>query len=212
MGIKCHICTGGTKVSEDIKALQAGVQIVIGTPGRVQDLINRQKLETKDIKILILDEADQMLDKGFKEQMAQIIGVLSADVQIGLYSATMPDNVMQVTNDFMRDPIIIRVKNEDITLDGIKQFFVAIQQESWKYPTLKELYKNIKIQQAIIYINKKADADIISKQLKEDGFTLEMMHGQTPQEERDDIMKKFRKGEIRVLITTDLLARGIDVQ
>jgi len=153
-----------------------------------------------------------MLDKGFKDQIAQIIAKLPPDVQIGLYSATMPAEVMEVAKDFLRDPVMITVKNENLTLDGIKQFFVAIEKEDWKYDTLKELYKNIEIQQAIIYINKKVNVTDISNKLKNDGFTIAFMHGETPQEERDDIMKKFRTGEIRVLITTDLLARGIDVQ
>jgi len=124
----------------------------------------------------------------------------------------MPQSVLELTKDFMRDPAIILVKNDELTLDGIKQFFIPIEKEEWKFDTLKELYTNVEIQQAIIYCNKKQRVEEVTNKMKESGFTVSYMHGEMQQDERDLIMKEFRTGVSRVLVTTDLLARGIDVQ
>jgi len=168
-------------------------------------------LVTDHLKILVLDEADEMLGRGFKEQINQIFQLLPPDIQVTLFSATMPHEILELTKHFMRDPATILVKNEELTLDGIKQYYIAIDKEEWKFDTLVELYKNMEITQCIIYANQKKKVDEITNKLKELNFTVSSMHSEMTQEQRDLIMKEFRTGSSRVLITTDLLSRGIDI-
>lgn len=164
------------------------------------------------MKVLVLDEADEMLGRGFKDQIREIIGKLPGQIQIALFSATMPPGILEITKGFMRDPAIILVKKEELTLDGIKQFFIRIDKEDWKFDTLVELYNNLDIQQCIIYANKKQRVDELTEKLKAKSFIVSSMHGDMDQTQRDLIMQEFRTGSSRVLITTDLLSRGIDVQ
>jgi len=210
--ISVHICTGGTNVMDERKRLQEGVQVVVGTPGRVHDMLKRGFLKAEHLKLFVLDEADEMLGRGFQEQIKDIFKLIPGDVQIALFSATMPPEILALTKDFMRDPATILVKNEELTLDGIKQFYIAIDKEEWKFDTLVELYNNIDIQQCIMYCNKKQRVDELTEKLKEKNFTVSSLHGEMEQNQRDLIMREFRTGTSRVLITTDLLARGIDIQ
>jgi len=210
--VNVHICTGGTNVMEERKKLQEGVQIIVGTPGRVHDMLKKGFLKAEHLKLFVLDEADEMLGRGFQEQIKEIFKLIPGDVQIALFSATMPPEILSLTKDFMRDPATILVKNEELTLDGIKQFYIAIDKEEWKFDTLVELYNNIDIQQCIMYCNKKQKVDELTEKLKEKNFTISSMHGEMEQTQRDLIMREFRTGTSRVLITTDLLARGIDIQ
>jgi len=210
--VNVHICTGGTNVMEERKKLAEGVQIVVGTPGRVHDMLKKGYLKAEHLKLFVLDEADEMLGRGFQEQIKEIFKLIPGDVQIALFSATMPPEILGLTKDFMRDPATILVKNEELTLDGIKQFYIAIDKEEWKFDTLVELYNNIDIQQCIMYCNKKQKVDELTEKLKEKNFTVSSMHGEMEQTQRDLIMREFRTGTSRVLITTDLLARGIDIQ
>ncbi|CAF3741067.1 unnamed protein product [Rotaria sp. Silwood1] len=166
MNITCHACIGGNRVNDDIRRLESGVQVVVGTPGRVYDMLQRRVLQSKNIKILVLDEADEMLKEGFKEQIYNIFMLMPENIQTILLSATMPSDILEVTTKFMTDPIKILVKKEELTLDGIQQFYIDVHRES----------------------------------------------GNMDQKQRDVIMKEFRSGSSRVLIATDLLARGIDVQ
>lgn len=127
MNIECHACVGGTVVREDMKILQDGVHIVVGTPGRVYDMINRRALKTDNVKIFCLDEADEMLSRGFKDQIYEVFQHLPQDTQVVLLSATMPSDVLEVSKKFMRDPIRILVKRDELTLEGIKQFYIGKQ-------------------------------------------------------------------------------------
>lgn len=140
MNITAHSCIGGKSIGDDIKALQAGVQVVSGTPGRVQDMIERNYLNTKHLKMLVIDEADEMLGKGFKDQLYEIYRFLPMHTQVVLVSATMPNDVLEITTKFMSDPVRILVKRDELTLEGIKQFFVAVEKEEWKFDTLTDLY------------------------------------------------------------------------
>ena len=212
MNIKIHGCVGGTAVREDMKILQDGVHIVVGTPGRVHDMINRRALRLQNIQLFVLDEADEMLSRGFKDQIYDVFKFMPETVQCAIFSATMPLEVLDVTKKFMREPIRILVKKEELTLEGIKQFYIAIGQEDWKLPTLIDLYSTLTITQAIIYCNTRRKVDWLTEQMLAKDFTVSSMHGDMEQRERDVIMKEFRSGSSRVLITTDLLARGIDVQ
>jgi len=199
-------------VRDDIRTLQDGVHVVVGTPGRVYDMINRRALLLDDVKLFVLDEADEMLSRGFKDQIYDVFKYMPENVQCTIFSATMPLAVLEVTQKFMRDPIRILVKKDELTLEGIKQFYIAIQQEEWKFETLCDLYSTLTITQAIIYCNTRRKVDWLTQKMQEKDFTVSSMHGELDQRERDTIMREFRSGSSRVLITTDLLARGIDVQ
>lgn len=210
--IICHACIGGTVVREDIRILEKGVHVVVGTPGRVFDMISRNHLSTSALKLFILDEADEMLSRGFKDQIQEIFRHLPGNVQCCLFSATMPPDILKLTSDFMRDPIRILVKKDELTLEGIAQYYIPIEKEDWKFATLADLYENLDIAQAIIYANTRKKVEILSKQMIEKDFVVSYMHGEMDMTQRELIMKEFRTGSTRVLITTDLLARGIDVQ
>jgi len=209
---RVHVCVGGTAVRDDIRILQEGVHIVVGTPGRVFDMINRRALRLKDAQLFILDEADEMLSRGFKDQIYEIFKFLPEKIQVALFSATMPADVLDVTTKFMRNPIRILVKRDELTLEGIKQFFVAVDKEEWKFETLVDLYETLTITQAIIYCNTRRKVDWLTEKMQSKDFVVSSMHGDMEQRERELIMREFRSGTSRVLITTDLLARGIDVQ
>ncbi|XP_057302304.1 eukaryotic initiation factor 4A-I-like [Hydractinia symbiolongicarpus] len=210
--VKCHACIGGTAVRSDLQILNEGVHCVVGTPGRVFDMISRGALSTEYMKMFVLDEADEMLSRGFKDQIYDVFRKLPSSIQVILLSATMPDDVLEVTKRFMRDPINILVKKEELTLEGIKQFFINVEKEEWKLETLTDLYETMTITQAVIFLNTRRKVDWLKEKLHEKDFTVSSMHGDMDQSERDIIMKEFRSGSSRVLITTDLLARGIDVQ
>ncbi|GJJ75650.1 translation initiation factor 4A [Entomortierella parvispora] len=212
MKVECHACIGGTNVREDMKRLEAGAHVVVGTPGRVFDMINRGALKTDSMKMFILDEADEMLSRGFKDQIYDVFQRLPPTTQVVLLSATMPSEVMEVTTKFMRDPIRILVKKDELTLEGIKQFFVAVEKEEWKLDTLCDLYETVTITQAVIFCNTRRKVDWLTEKLTAREFTVSAMHGDMEQGQREVIMKEFRSGSSRVLIATDLLARGIDVQ
>jgi len=143
--VSAYACTGGTDPKEDKKRLREGVQIVVGTPGRVLEMIQKGFLPTEYLKLFILDEADEMLGRGFKDQINKIFQKLPHDIQVALFSATMAPEILEITKQFMRDPATILVKNDDLTLDGIKQFYIALDREEWKFDTLVELYNNIEI-------------------------------------------------------------------
>ncbi|KAJ8681234.1 hypothetical protein QAD02_017021 [Eretmocerus hayati] len=212
MHAQCHACIGGTNVREDMRKLDSGVHVVVGTPGRVYDMISRRALRVDRIKLFVLDEADEMLSRGFKDQIYDVFKLLPTDVQVILLSATMPADVLDVSKCFMREPIRILVKKEELTLEGIKQFFIYIDREDWKLDTLCDLYDTLSITQAVIFCNTRRKVDWLTESMHAKDFTVSAMHGDMEQKERDLIMRQFRTGSSRVLITTDLLARGIDVQ
>ncbi|XP_014779026.1 uncharacterized protein LOC106875415 [Octopus bimaculoides] len=212
MEAQCHACIGGTDVRDDKIRLNQGVHIIVGTPGRVQDMITRNFLKTDKIKLFVLDEADEMLSRGFKDQIYSVFRCMPENIQVLLLSATMPKDVLDVTKQFMRDPVKILVKKEELTLEGIKQFYIQVEREVWKLDTLSDLYETLTITQAVIFCNTRRKVDWLTTKMLERDFTVSAMHGDMEQKERDIIMKEFRTGSSRVLITTDLLARGIDVQ
>jgi translation initiation factor 4A len=209
---ECHACIGGTNVREDMRTLEQGAHVVVGTPGRVYDMIQRKVLRTNNIKLFVLDEADEMLSRGFKDQIHDVFKTLPNDVQVILLSATMPADVLDVSKYFMREPVKILVKREELTLEGIRQFYVNVEKEEWKLGTLCDLYDTLSIAQAVIFCNTRRKVEFLIEEMIRQNFTVSAMHGEMDQRERDTIMKQFRSGSSRVLITTDLLARGIDVQ
>merc|ERR1712039_361009 len=210
--IRCHACIGGTSVRDDIDRLRDGQQCVVGTPGRVFDMIGKRHLRVDDLMTFVLDEADEMLSRGFKDQIYDIFKTLPPNVQVCLFSATMPPEILDMTSKFMREAVRILVKKDELTLEGIRQFYVAIEKEDWKLDTLRDLYETLTITQAIIYCNTRRKVDFLADQLTKRDFTVSTMHAELDQKERDLVMREFRSGSSRVLISTDLLARGIDVQ
>merc|ERR1711972_818132 len=212
MKIKCHACIGGTSVRDDIEKLRDGQHLVVGTPGRVYDMVSKRNLRVDDLITFVLDEADEMLSRGFKDQIYDIFKCLPPNVQVCLFSATMAPEILDMTTKFMRDAVRILVKKDELTLEGIRQFYVAIEKEEWKLDTLCDLYETLTITQAIIYCNTRRKVDFLADQLGNRDFTISTMHAELDQKERDLVMREFRSGSSRVLISTDLLARGIDVQ
>jgi len=210
--VKCHACIGGTSVRDDIDRLRDGQHVVVGTPGRVYDMVSKRHLRIDDLLTFVLDEADEMLSRGFKDQIYDIFKTLPPNVQVCLFSATMPPEILDMTTKFMRDAVRILVKKDELTLEGIRQFYVAIEKEEWKLDTLCDLYETLTITQAIIYCNTRRKVDYLADQMTKRDFTVSTMHAELDQKERDLIMREFRSGSSRVLISTDLLARGIDVQ
>jgi len=210
--VRCHSCIGGTRVRDDIAELQKGVHIVVGTPGRVYDMLCRKVLRAQNIKVFVLDEADEMLSRGFKDQIYDIFTALPSNAQVGLFSATMPPDALEITQKFMHNPVRILVKRDELTLEGIKQFYISVEKEEWKLDTLCDLYDTLNITQAVIFCNTRRKVDELTDKMRAREFTVSSTHGDVGQKERDVILTEFRTGSSRVLITTDLLARGIDVQ
>jgi len=212
MDVTNHACIGGTSVRQEIVRLQERPQIIVGTPGRVFDMMKRGCIDTSTIKMFVLDEADEMLSRGFKDQIYDIFREVPGSIQVVLLSATMPEDVLEVTERFMRKPVSILVKRDELTLEGIRQFYCDVEKEEWKLETLIELYETLTIVQCVIFVNTRKKVDQLSDQLKAQDFIVSCMHGEMDQKDRNVIMQEFRSGASRVLITTDLLARGIDVQ
>ena len=211
--LSVYSATGGTPISSDLRALERGVQYIVGTPGRIYDLMHRGALHRQHIKVLIMDEADQMLEDRFREQVMCILGLgFPKETHVALFSATMPTEVVEFANKLLNNPIRILVPPEEVTLEGIKQYFVELPREDWKYEVLCDLYQQLNINQAIIYCNKRQKVEWLAEKMSSQGFPLSFIHGDMDVEERRRRMTDFRKGVIRVLISTDLLARGIDIQ
>ena len=208
--IKVSLLIGGTKVGADIDKLKEGPQVLVGSPGRVLDLINRKKISLGYLQTFVLDETDEMLSKVFLDTIKEIISLIPNTAKILLFSATMPKGIVEMTTMFMKDPAKILVKNEELTLEGIKQYYVYLKKED-KLDVLFQIYRGIEIAQAIIYCNTKKAVEKVSEELKKRGHMISSIHGDLKQIERDSVMRDFRSGVTRVLVTTDLLARGIDV-
>ena len=213
MGISVHVATGGPPLKDDIRAIERGAQFLIGTPGRIFDLMNRNVLQRDQIRVLIFDEADQMLEDRFKEQVMCILQKgFPKETQVALFSATMDEDVISVANQILQNPVRILINAEDVPLDGIKQYYVDLEKDEWKYEVLCDLYQQLTINQALIYCNKRQRAEWLAEKMSAQGFPLSFIHGEMDVEERKRRMADFRKGNVRVLIATDMLARGIDVQ
>jgi translation initiation factor 4A len=213
MNLKVLSATGGNHIRNDIQALKAGIHFVVGTPGRVYDLLRRGELRLDHMKYVILDEADQMLEELFAEEIKLILNCrFPPSTRLALFSATMPDHVLEVAEMYLSQPVRILLPQDEVTLDGIKQYYVELEREDWKLSVLLDLYQQVTVNQALIYVNKRQKAEWLAKNLASQGFTIEYIHGDMEVAERKKRMDDFRSGHVRVLISTDLLARGIDVQ
>jgi superfamily II DNA/RNA helicase len=213
MKLKSALLIGGVSIESNKKALDGGAQFIVGTPGRIQDMIKRYVLRMTKLKCLIIDEADEMLSKGFKEQLYEIFQFVPKQCQVCVFSATMPESALEITNKIMTDNVVrILVNPEQVTLEGIEQFYLGVDNENWKIETLVDLYERLKINMTIIFVNSRRKAEDIKEKLEEQNFSVALLHGEMKHVEREKVMKSFRTGETRILLTTDIIARGIDIQ
>jgi len=203
---------GGTNMNECRDGLSKDPQIIVGSPGRILDMINRRNLFTDNIRQVILDEADEILSYGFKESIHDIIKSIPQNSQICLFSATIPEDVLDLSNKFLREPENILVKKEALTLEGIRQFFINVKVNDWKLDVLKDLYDTINISQCIIYINSRNKLMDVYENLSGADFPVSYIHGELTSQERKKTMEEFKSGHTRILLSTDLLSRGIDIQ
>ena len=211
MNVTIMKVVGKTSVEECKRELQKEPQIIIGTPGRVLDMINKRYIYTKDIKLLIFDEADEMLSTGFQDNIYNIIQYISKTTQICLFSATKNDYTLDLCDKFLNNPETILVENKNVTLEGIQQYKVVINEE-WKYDTLIDIYNLVNISQCIIYINYKNKLMNVYDELISNNYPVDYIHGEVTKDEREKKLLNFKNGQTRILLSTDLLSRGIDVQ
>jgi translation initiation factor 4A len=212
-GLKIKTLFGGSSVEEGSSFSSRNVpHIICGCPGRVFDMMRRDRLSSKTIKLIILDEADEMLSAGFKEQVYNIFQYLDTNVQVCLFSATLPDGISGIVEKIMRNPVKICVKREQLTLEGIRQFYVALDDDRQKYNTLKHLYSFINMSQTIIYCNSIKRVQDLYEAMCEDSFPVCRIHSNMDKTDRDKAFNDFRSGSSRVLISSNVTARGIDIQ
>jgi translation initiation factor 4A len=204
---------GGTSIAEDKEMLRKNTpHIIIGSTGRILDMMKRRFIKTNHVKTLVLDEADEMLSRGFKDQIYNIFHCLKEDIQVVLFSATLPPEILEMTKKFMRNPVEVILKKENLNLEGIKQHFVALQDDSAKYEMLKKIFEHLVVNQCIIYANSVPRVADLCDAMIADGFSVCCIHGSMPKSDREKSFSDFRKGAFRVLISSDITARGIDIQ
>lgn len=212
-GLKIQTLFGGSVVEDGSSFSNKNVpHIICGCTGRVFDMMRRERISSKTIKLVILDEADEMLSAGFKEQVYNIFQYLRNDVQVCLFSATLPESINGIIDKIMRNPVRISVKREQLTLEGIRQFYVAQDDDRQKYSTLKNLYSFINMSQTIIYCNSIKRVQDLYEAMCEDSFPVCRIHSNMDKSERDKAFNDFRSGSSRVLISSNVTARGIDIQ
>jgi len=213
VGLNVQLLIGGTSTEDDVADLKANCpQVLIGCPGRVHDILRRQPAIGRGMQMLVLDEADEMLSAGFNEQIYNIFQQLNTNVQVCLFSATMPPELHSLSDKFMRDPVRILVKSEMLTLEGISQFHVALETDHDKYATLKDLFTRISVSQCIIYCNSIRRVSDLAEAMTNDGFPVCCIHSGMEKDVRDKAYQEFRSGAHRVLISSNVTARGIDIQ
>jgi len=212
-GLKVQSLFGGSAVEEGSSFSNKNTpHVICGCPGRVYDMMRRDKIRSKDIKLIILDEADEMLSTGFKEQVYNIFQYLSTTVQVALFSATLPQSIFPIIKKIMRNPVKISVKREMLTLEGIKQYYIAVDDDRQKYATLKTLFSFLSVSQCIIYCNSVRRVSDLYEAMKEDEFPVCCIHSSMEKAARDSAFNDFRSGASRVMISSNVTARGIDIQ
>jgi translation initiation factor 4A len=212
-GIVIKTLVGGTSVSEDASDLRSNVpHVIVGSVGRVCDMIRRKHIRTKDIKMFVLDEADEMLSGGFLENIYQVFHTMSSELQVAIFSATMPTEMLELTNKFMRNPVKITMEAEKLNLDGIKQCYVALNDDSAKFDTLKDLFNELSLNQTIVYVNSVNRVVDLYEAMSKENHSVCCIHSSMPTNERKHNINEFTKGAFRVLISSNVTARGIDIQ
>ncbi len=209
-GIRILPVYGGQPIGRQIKALKAGVQIVIGTPGRVMDHLERRTLRVGGIKIIILDEADEMLDMGFRDDIETIVKKIPEQRQTILFSATMPKAILKLTKRYQNNPQLIKLVHKEMTVPDVEQFFVEVKQQA-RTEVMSRLIDLYDLKLSLVFCNTKKRVDELVERLKARGYLADGLHGDMQQNQRDRVMSTFRRGEIDILVATDVAARGIDV-
>jgi len=212
-GLIVKTLVGGTPVSDDTEMIRNSVpHVVVGTVGRVCDMIRRRILKINTVKMLVMDEADEMLSTGFKDQIYNIFQYFNKDLQIALFSATLPDEILAITKRFMRNPVKITLQAEKLNLEGIQQYYVALDDDRSKFEMLKTLFAKLSISQCIIYANSVPRVVDLYNAMMADGFAVCCIHSAMSKEQRTKSFTEFRLGTHRVMISSNATARGIDVQ
>jgi len=201
---------GGQPIDRQILALRKGVQVIIGTPGRVMDHMRRRTLKMETVKMMILDEADEMLDMGFREDIESILTKIPEDHQTLLFSATMSREILDITKRFQKSPVVIKVVKKELTVPNIEQLYFDVKEKT-KLEALTRIINIYNPRLAMVFCNTKKRVDDIVESLQERGYFAEGLHGDLKQMQRDKVMHKFRNGTIQILVATDVAARGIDV-
>ena len=204
-------CVGGIKIHGQIRELCRPCNFIIGTPGRLKDLIDRNKIKTNEYKTVVLDEADRMLDMGFINDMKKIMSGMPADRQTLFFSATLSPEIEKLINDFLKEPIRIQVATRQ-TSDHINQDVIRVSKNEEKIDVLINLLKNPKFEKVLIFGRTKHGVDKIAKKLNNSNIKSESIHGDKPQPKRQKALTRFKKGEINVLVATDVAARGLDIR
>ena len=205
---------GGTSIREDVQNMRENVpHIVVGCVGRVFDMLSKGHIIGQDIDMFVLDEADEMLSKGFGEQIRDMFQMFFRDnIQVVLFSATMPTDILLLTSQFMRNPVKIMMKPEELNLKCIQQFYVAVQNDYVKFEVLKDLFSAISVSKCIIYCNSVRRVQELFFTMQKEGFSVVNIHSSMDKAEREKVFAQFRYGDARVLISSDITARGIDIQ
>ena len=211
--LKTQLLVGGTSTYNDIDLLKNETpHILIACPGRLHDLLKNNHIDAKTINLMVIDEADEMLSYGFKDQIYNIFKYLSNDIQVALFSATMPRELYSLTDQFLRNPTKILVKNEMLTLDGIIQYYINLEDDNQKFESLKDLFSVFSVSQCIVYCNSVKRVSELYNYMVSDGFPVCQIHSNMTKEERNLNYNNFREGKERVLISSNVTARGIDIQ
>jgi superfamily II DNA/RNA helicase len=212
-GLRVKTIIGGTSIQQDATELRnTPPHIIVGCAGRIYDMVVRKHLLLSNLKLILLDEADEMLSKGFKDQIYNIFQHFPKSIQVALFSATLPDEILELTQKFMVKPVRIIVKREELSVVGIKQYFVAVQDDRGKYEMLKNMFSIISVSQCIIYCNSVKRVMDLYRAMIDEGFSVCCIHSSMDRIERDAAFRSFRDGGFRVLISSDVTARGIDIQ
>ena len=209
-GLRTLPIYGGQPINRQIKALKGGVQVIIGTPGRVIDHINRKTLKMDNVKMVVLDEADEMLDMGFREDIETILTNVPEDRQTALFSATMPKSILELTQKYQKDPVHIKVVRKELTVSNIKQYYIETRNSN-RLEVLTRIIDVYNPKLTVVFTNTKKGADELVSNLQARGYGADSLHGDMKQVQRDIVMDKFRAGTIDILVATDVAARGIDI-
>lgn len=209
-GIKILPVYGGQDIGRQIRALSQGVQIIVGTPGRVMDHLRRHTIKTAAVRMIVLDEADEMLNMGFREDMETILKEMPEERQMALFSATMPQAILDITGTYQKEAVYVKVTPKEITVAAIKQAYYRIDKKD-KKEALCRLLDYYQPAKSLIFCNTKRMVDELTEELKEKGYQAEGLHGDLSQNQRDTVMNSFRGGRCAILLATDVAARGIDV-
>mgnify|MGYP002659649689 CR=1 FL=1 len=209
-GIRVVPIYGGQDISRQIKALKGGVQIIVGTPGRVMDHMRRHTIKLDSLKMVVLDEADEMLNMGFREDMEAILGEIPCEHQTALFSATMPQAILDITYKYQKDAVVVRITKQELTIPLVKQYYYVVK-NIYKEEAISRLIDTYNLKRSIVFCNTKKMVDELAEHLKDRGYQAEGLHGDMTQKQRDFVMNRFKNGSLQVLIATDVAARGIDV-